>query len=368
MRLKEKVKNLPSSPGIYLMKDAQGGVLYVGKAKNLKRRIQSYFHNSDAHSPKVDKLVKHLRDFDYILTDTEFEAFLLECKLIKEYQPIYNKKMKSPLSYSYIVIDTGTGCPKISTGYNPQKKENRLLFGPYTSKNTVKKALQALKEHLKIICSNPVNKKNTCLNYSLGLCLGMCLGGKKADLYHSAVSRIIALLNGTDLGILHELEKKMSDASNDYDFETAAKYRDYLSAINYLLNNEKVIHFTEENNNFAVIERLGDSKVKLFLIKGNMVLFSKKYELVDITSEQLSEIIKDKILSAFNTAALNSPLEVTCEDLDQAQINYSYLNTSSCGYLIIPQDSLRAEKQDQLTALCSRLVANLSQRKGIITA
>lgn len=309
----------------------------------------------------MDKLVKHLRDFDFILTDTEFEAFLLECKLIKEYQPIYNKKMKSPLSYTYIVIEMGVGCPRISIGHNPAKKENRLLFGPYTSKNTVIKALQAIKEHLKIICSNPANKKNTCLNYSLGLCLGMCLGERKADLYHSAVNRIIALLKGSDLGIVKELEKKMSDASKIYDFETAAKYRDFLSAINYVLNNEKVIHFTEENNNFAVIERLCDSVVKLFLIKGNKVLFSNRYELVDITSEQLCAIIKDNILSAFNIPALDSPLEVTCEDLDQAQIVYSYLNTSSCGYAIIPQDSLRADRrQDQLAALCTRLVANLT--------
>ena len=104
MNLTEKVKNLPSSPGVYLMKDSRGSIIYVGKSKHLKQRVQSYFQNSKNHSPKIIKLVNHLKDFDYILTDTEFEAFLLECQLIKEIKPIYNTQMKNPLSYAYIVI------------------------------------------------------------------------------------------------------------------------------------------------------------------------------------------------------------------------------------------------------------------------
>src|SRR4051794_8282213 len=104
MSLKEKVKKIPSSPGVYLMKDSQGRIIYVGKSKNLKNRVQSYFHHSKAHSRKVEKLVKTLKDFDYILTDTEFEAFMLECQLIKEWKPFFNAQMKNPLAYTYIVI------------------------------------------------------------------------------------------------------------------------------------------------------------------------------------------------------------------------------------------------------------------------
>jgi len=105
LNFKEKIKNLPSSSGVYLMKDSLQSIIYVGKSKNLKSRVSSYFVNSTSHSPKVVKLVKNVKDFEYILTDTEFEAFMLECKLIKEIKPIYNKKMKSPLSYTYIKID-----------------------------------------------------------------------------------------------------------------------------------------------------------------------------------------------------------------------------------------------------------------------
>jgi len=353
MELKDKIKQLPSSPGVYLMKDAQGGILYVGKAKNLRRRVQSYFQNVDTHSPKVAKLVKHLRDFDYILTDTEFEAFLLECKLIREIKPLYNKKMKSPLSYTYIAIDKAASYPKIALSNNPTRAEDRLLFGPYTSKSTVERALQGLKEHLKIVCSNPTKKKNTCLNYSLGLCLGMCLGETRVQQYSAAMAKLIALLSGSDLEILHELEQKMTAASGNYDFEAAAKYRDYVSAIEYILHKGKMIGFTEENKKIAVFERLDDSTIKLFLIKGNKVLFSEKYSLEGPHSEHLTGFVKDKIQSTFNDPVLNSARAVTSEDLDEAQIIYSYLKNNACSYMIIPEDDLGLRCAEQF---CSRLL------------
>lgn len=151
MDLKEKIKKLPSSPGVYLMKDSLNSVIYVGKSKNLKSRVASYFQNSKSHTPKILKLVKNLRDFDYILTDTEFEAFMLECKLIKQ--------MKN----EYV------------------KNDGNLYFGPYTSKNTIERGIQGIKECCKIFCSNNFQKASCCLNYSLGLCLGMCLGSTKKN-------------------------------------------------------------------------------------------------------------------------------------------------------------------------------------------
>ena len=128
MELKEKIKNLPSSPGVYLMKESRGGIIYVGKANNLKRRVQSYFHNSKSHSPKVEKLVKHLTDFDYLITDTEFEAFMLECQLIKQLKPLYNKKMKNPLSYTYIVIQMDDEYPIMLPRSETQNSKSKLYL------------------------------------------------------------------------------------------------------------------------------------------------------------------------------------------------------------------------------------------------
>lgn len=277
MNLKEKVKNLPTSPGVYLMKDSTGCIIYVGKAKILKRRVQSYFQNSNAHSQKIVKLVKSITDFEYILTDTEFEAFMLECKLIRKLKPFFNKKMKSPQSYTYIVIGMDERVPCLELTNYPIKKTGNLSFGPYTSKSMVEKAIQGIKEFFRIDCSNPVKIHSSCLNYSLGLCIGMCLGGSAVEQNNIIIKQVIALLDGTDRGILEEMRQRMLFTSEQFDFETAAKYRDYINAVNFVVNKEKVIEFTEDNKNIAITEYLNDSTFKLFLIKGNRVLFSKKY-------------------------------------------------------------------------------------------
>jgi excinuclease ABC subunit C len=310
MNLKEKVKNLTSSPGVYLMKDSLGSIIYVGKAKNLKKRVQSYFQNSKSHPSKVKKLVKNLKDFEYIVTDTEFEAFMLECKLIKELKPIYNKKMKNPLSYTYVVIQMDEEYPSIEITNSPVENDCNLYFGPYTSKNTVEKALQGMKEYFKILCSNTSKKNTECLNYSLGLCIGMCLGGAAVEEYHNIINKIIALFNGTDMSVLKEMKQRMLYASEKFDFETAAKYRDYIDAISFLINKEKVIEFTKDNKNIAVIEHLSNCTIKLFLIKGNKVLFSEKYILEKANIEYLSTIIKTNILTCFKAKTLNSSIEV----------------------------------------------------------
>ena len=132
MNPKEKAKQLPSSPGVYLMKDSYGSIIYVGKSKNLKNRVSSYFQESSTHSNKVIKLVQHLKDFDIIQTDTEFEAFILECKLIKEIQPLYNRLMKNPQSYTYIRIVMDRSSQRIELANRMNEDDGNLYFGPYT--------------------------------------------------------------------------------------------------------------------------------------------------------------------------------------------------------------------------------------------
>ncbi len=340
MSLKEKVKNLPTSPGVYLMKDSLGSIIYVGKSKNLKSRVGSYFLNSKNHPSKIERLVKNLKDFEYILTDTEFEAFMLECRLIKELKPIYNRQMKTPSSYVYIEINTDNEDTGIRIENNLNKKHSSIYFGPYTSKNTVERAIQGIKEFCKIDCSSSSKKNAPCLNYSLGLCIGMCLGGAAAKEYNKIIFKIIELLNGTDMTILEEMKQKMQSASENFDFETAAKYRDYISAIKTLLSKEKVIEFTEGNKNIAVVENLNDSIIKLFLIKGNKVLFNEKHNLDTLSSEEIYTKIKSSILNCFKDNELSLTIEISKEDIDETQIIYSYLKSNSCNYIIIPDEWL----------------------------
>ncbi|WP_144552967.1 GIY-YIG nuclease family protein [Bacillus sp. X1(2014)] len=337
MYLKDKAKHLPSSPGVYLMKDSNGQIIYVGKAKNLKNRVRSYFQNSKAHTQKIIKLKASLKDFDYILTDTEFEAFMLECKLIKEIKPIFNRMMKNPQSYVYIRIHKDEDYQRMEICKDAEKPES-LYFGPYKSKNIVEKALIGMKDFYKVNCSSPSNKKTPCLNYSLGLCLGMCMGGAALHTYNERINKIPALLQGIDLSLLSEMEQKMIVASEKFDFEIAGKYRDTLEAIHSLLHKEKVIEFTESNKNIAVIEPLKGQSFKLFLIKKNNIIYSEKFKSSEI--ESVHKIIKSNILAAFIRIDDNPIKKISREEIDFAQIIYSYLNSSNCSYFIIPEQLL----------------------------
>jgi excinuclease ABC subunit C len=356
MTLKEKVRSLPAAPGVYLMKDSLGGIIYIGKSKNLKSRVSSYFVNSSVHSPKIKKLVKHLKDFDYITTDTEFEAFMLECQLIKSIKPLYNSKMKSILSYPYISINMSEKYPCFELTYEPDNTDGSLYWGPYTSKNTVERGLEALKEFYKIPCNNISKKNSACFNHSLGLCIGVCLGGASQEEYLEILENIIKLLNGQSSDILGEMVCKMTTFSEKFDFENAAKYRDYIGAVNYLINKVKVIEFTEENKNIALLEPLNDEIVKFFLIKGNKVLFSEKYSIRDFSLEKLRNILKDNIISKFEDKKNSS--KIGQEELDESQIIYSYLksNTNNCKHTIIPQDWINAKAYNKINETLDELI------------
>ncbi|MCC3646894.1 GIY-YIG nuclease family protein [Cytobacillus oceanisediminis] len=343
MNLPDKVKNLPLSPGVYLMKDSQGQILYVGKAKNLKNRVQSYFRNSNNHSPKIKKLVKHLRDFDYILTDTEFEAFMLECQLIKSIKPLYNRMMKSPQSFIYISISLTGNHRKMDIVFNPIENDGKVYFGPFTSRRNVERALQGLKDCFKLNCSNPNGSNSACLNYSLGSCLGRCLGGPAEQQYNDILDRFIGFLKGTDRSILEDMNQMMLNASDAFDFEAASAYRDHIQAVSSLLKKEKVIEFTEENHNIVAIERVTDSKIKLFLMKRTEILFSQSYA----ATSNICEEIKANIIAYFKNDA-NPTGDISRHEIDAAHIIYRYLHSGSCAYLIIPENWLDPENHSIL--------------------
>lgn len=356
MDLKDKVKTLPSCPGVYLMKDSDGNIIYVGKSKNLKNRVGSYFLNSKAHPPKVIKMVKSLRDFDYMITDTEFEAFMLECRLIQEIKPFYNRLLKSPKAYTYVKISTGEKYPAIGISDEPDNNDGSLYFGPYTSKNTVERGLQGIKEYCRILCPGSPQKLSPCLNHSLGLCIGVCQEGTSREQYLSIIDKIIKLLNGTDKSILKAMGASMDNASERLDFEKAAKLRDYIGAVNYLVGKTKVVEYTKKNKSIVVLELLEDGSIKFFLIKGNKVLYSEKCA-VACDFEKLKLALKNNILIHFdNTQA--KVMQIGKEDIDESQIIYSYLNSksSSCKHVIIPQSRLGESNAKSLDNAIDKLL------------
>lgn len=345
MDLKEKVNALPSSPGVYLMKDSLDNIIYIGKSKNLKSRVGSYFHSSKHHSPKVEKLVKNLKDFEYILTDTEFEAFILECKLIREIKPRYNRKMKNPLSYCFIRIDLNEIYPSIEVVSDFIKEEGLFYYGPYTSRSTVENAIDSIKDFYKILCSSKSKKSSACLNFSLGTCIGICTGSEEIrEQYNTIVMKIIRLLTVRDMTLIQEIEHRMNSAAENLEFESASKYRDYINTVNYLLSGAQLIEFAEENNNIVLLEYLNKDSFKIFLIRKNNILFSKRYDLSE-GLVSLKNILMENILFHFSDKTPEGSKEVLRDEIDEAQIVYSYIKNSlnNCHHAILPNKLVREE-------------------------
>ncbi len=361
MDLKDKIRSLPSCPGVYLMKDAAGSVLYVGKSKNLKSRVGSYFQASRPHPPKILKLVKHLKDFDYILTDTEFEAFMLECRLIKELSPLYNSVMKNQRAYCYISIGITEKYPYIRITGEPEEKAGSLRFGPFTSRSTAERGLQGIMECCRILCTGASQKASSCLNYSLGLCLGTCSPDFPGERYLAILNKIADLLRGTDKSIIEEMELRMKKASEQLHFESAAKYRDQLSAIRYLVGKAKVIDYTERNRNIVVLERISDEAVKCFFIKGNKVLLNEMLSIQNNEPQRLLPVLKAKALACFNNAASKAPLKIGPEAVDESQIIYSYLNSKSgrCRHCVLAASWLKPSNGARLENAVNKLLSQL---------
>lgn len=357
MYIKDKVKKLPFSPGVYLMKDSLGTIIYVGKSKNLQIRVGSYFVNSKSHSPKVIKLVKNLKDFDFILTDTEFEALLLECRLIREIKPRYNRQMKNPEGYCYIEIKMDERYPGIEIVRQPGSSKERLYFGPYTNKNSVEKAINGIKEHSNILCTNSSRKASGCLKYSMNLCIGMCTANPPESHYHALVEKVISLLSGTDSTILQEMEYEMSAAAENFDFEAAAKYRDYIKAVKHLVNTARIISFTEAHKNIALVEFLNDKEVKLFFTRYNKLLFSERYTLGNFSIDEIKHKIMNNIIMHFGNAVKDS-VNVGRNEIDEVHIIYNYLKSkgSSCKYITIPDEWINGKNNISLNKAIDELI------------
>ena len=348
MVISEKIKNLPHSPGVYLMKDAKHNIIYVGKSKNLKNRVQSYFYQSKNHSPKVKRLVNHIADLEIINTDTEFEAFMLECQLIKKLQPPYNRQMKNPRTYCYVVIRSKNNNPVIEI-VDVLTDEDDFFFGPFHSRKRVEDSIFALKELYKINCTDPFNiEKRPCLNYSLGTCIGVCSHDDDIRIkYNEVIDDIVTFLKGESHTVIDELKLKMDEASERFAFEVAAKYHDKIKLIKFLQRNEQVVDFTIKSHNFVVVEELNETTIKLFLIKGNQLLYKEKYT-KKLFKKDIAKIVSF-IIDLFKKENVGNKTSIEKEEIDEAQIIYRYLNSSQCEYFTVTEDWLTdIDKQNQI--------------------
>lgn len=312
--LRKKAMSLPLLPGVYIMKNADGEIIYIGKAKALKNRVSQYFGSQNRHPVKVRKMVENVDRFDYIVTGSEFEALVLECSLIKQHSPKYNILLKDDKGYSYIRISEGE-YRKISAVFN-KKDDGSEYIGPYLSSYSVRQSVDAANKIFKLPQCNKVfprdfGKSRPCLNYYISQCCGLCTGKIKKSDYDEAVDGAIAFLKGDSRDIIADLRAKMEKAAEELDFEQAAKLRDRINSIERIKEKQKVVYKSvEEQDVFATADI--DGSVCLAVLRfSNGRLFDSEHFFFDDPGDK--EGMRSDFITSYYSMRDNIPKRVTVD-------------------------------------------------------
>lgn len=334
----QKLKELKECPGVYIMKDKSNIVIYVGKSKNLKRRVSSYFGNRNHKSSKVQKLVKNIYDFEYITTDTELEALLLECKLIKTYKPPYNKLLKNNERYPYIKITINEEFPRVILCYEKEDK-GELYYGPFTNFNTTYQAVNIIIDMFKIRkCSSISN--STCLNYNLNLCLGVCVNKNMKNEYMEDINTIVDYLSLKNDKLLEKFNNLMETSALELNFELAAKIRDDLERVKHLKQDLYNVQLLNKSRPLVVIDYIDENYIKLFYVYNNNILYKEKYLISNIDTNFISKMI----FTLFNNSNMTSHNVDLKEIIDESIIINSYLTNNKIDYFEI-RDNIMDEEE-----------------------
>ena len=323
-RLREKARNLTDMPGVYLMKDNTGEVIYVGKAKVLKNRVSSYFRNNSSHDEKVRKMVSNVEDFDFIVTNSEFEALVLECSLIKQYNPKYNILLKDDKGYHYIKVSDDV-FPRITA--EKQKVGSGIFVGPYTSSFAVR---QAVDEANRVFMLPTCNRKFTgrklrnsrpCLNYYIKQCMGACTGKIPRDDYNDLIKQAMDYIKGGSTQSVEQLTRQMEEAADRLDFEKAMELRNRIKAIQKVAESQKII--LDEHKNLDVIAMAQNGLVVCFVI-----LKFREGRLVDKVDYTIKEVydpieVRSDFLARYYSTTQDIPkvVEIDEQGLDTALLS-----------------------------------------------
>lgn len=300
--IKEELKKLPEKPGVYLMHDADDTIIYVGKAVSLKNRVRQYFQSSRDKTKKIQTMVSKIARFEYIITDSELEALVLECNLIKEHMPKYNTMLKDGKAYPYICVTVGEEYPRVSMVHKKKKDKSRY-FGPYTSRMAVNDTLELLHKLFQIRTCNRVlprdiGKERPCLNYHIKQCSAPCQGYISKEEYQKQIQLVLDFLNGTYTGIQKELEEKMRQASQEMRFEEAIQYRELLHSLKHVVQKQKIteISSAEDRDVIAFAVDGTDAVVQVFFVREGKMIGRDHFHLVvaqgDSNSAIMSSFVK----------------------------------------------------------------------------
>ena len=323
--IQEELKKLPGKPGVYLMHDERDAIIYVGKAISLKNRVRQYFQSSRNKGAKIEQMVTHISRFEYIVTDSELEALVLECNLIKEHRPKYNTMLMDDKSSPFIKVTVNEPFPRVMLA-RQMKKDKAKYFGPYTSAGAVKDTIELIRKLYHIRSCNrslpkDIGKERPCLNYHIHQCQAPCQGYISQEEYRKSIDEVVRFLNGHYDLVLKELEEKMMAASDSLEFEKAIEYRELLTSVQKVAQKQKITDTAGDDRDIIAMASEGeDAVVQVFFIRSGRLIgrdhFYLKSAENDTEGEILSSFIKQFYAGTpYIPAELMLPEEIEDQDI-----------------------------------------------------
>ena len=367
--IEEELKKLPDQPGVYIMHDSRDAIIYIGKAVSLRKRVHQYFQPSHDEGIKKAQMVKQIARFEYIVTDSELEALVLECNLIKEHRPKYNTMLRDDKTYPYIRVTLGEDFPRVLFS-RQQKKDKSRYFGPYTSAGAVKDTIELVNKIYQLRTCNrnlprDTGKDRPCLNYHIHQCTAPCQGYITKEAYRERVDAVVEFLNGNYAPVLKSLEEKMNTASAKLEFEKAIEYRELLNSVRQIAQKQKITHTDGEDKDIiALAADDRDAVVQVFFIRDGK-LIGRDHFYVKIGTEDTKAQILTTFLKQFYSGTPFIPREIMRpQEIEEQEVLADWLGEKrgSKVYIRVPQKGMK-EKLVELAQKNAKMVLAQDREK-----
>ena len=391
--IEEELKKLPAQPGVYIMHDKKDEIIYIGKAISLKNRVRQYFQSSRNKSTKIEQMVSRIVRFEYIITDSELEALVLECNLIKEHRPRYNTMLKDDKGYPYIKVTIQEDFPRVMFA-RQMKKDRNKYFGPYTSAGAVTDTIDLLHKLYRIRTCNrnlprDIGKERPCLNYHIKQCDAPCQGYITKQGYAENINRALEFLNGKYDKLLKQLEETMNQASAELDFERALEYRELLTSVKKVAQKQKITSSNMEDRDIIAMARdEKDAVVQVFFVREGKLIGREHFHVAIATAENNSQILTS-FVKQFYSGTPFVPRELWIkEELEEAEVISEWLTNKrgsrvritvpkkgekerlvelaeKNAALVLSQDKEKIKREDQRTIGAMKQVADWLGLEGV---
>ena len=367
--IEEELKKLPDQPGVYIMHDSRDAIIYIGKAVSLRKRVHQYFQPSHDEGIKKAQMVKQIARFEYIVTDSELEALVLECNLIKEHRPKYNTMLRDDKTYPYIRVTLGEDFPRVLFS-RQQKKDKSRYFGPYTSAGAVKDTIELVNKIYQLRTCNrnlprDTGKDRPCLNYHIHQCTAPCQGYITKEAYRERVDAVVEFLNGNYAPVLKSLEEKMNTASANLEFEKAIEYRELLDSARQIAQKQKITHTDGEDKDIiALAADDRDAVVQVFFIRDGK-LIGRDHFYVKIGTEDTKAQILTTFIKQFYSGTPFIPREIMLpQEIEEQEVLADWLGEKrgSKVYIRVPQKGMK-EKLVELAQKNAKMVLAQDREK-----